>query len=177
MNKAQKNEIIDKLRERFSRYPHFYLADSSALTVEQVNKLRRACFEGKVEMKVAKNTLIRKALESIEATRYEAVYPALKGQTAIFFTENPKEPALIISRFRKEQGSEKPILKLAYVDAEIYEGDAQLETLTRLKSKADLIGELISLLQSPAHQVLGALQSGGQTLSGVLKTLESRTGA
>ncbi|MCL6525073.1 MAG: 50S ribosomal protein L10 [Thermoflavifilum sp.] len=174
MNKAQKNEVIARLKEKFSHYPHFYLADSSALTVEQVNKLRRACFNGKVEMKVAKNTLIRKALESIEPTRYSSVFTALKGQTAIFFTENPKEPALIISRFRKEQKSEKPILKLAYIDSEIYEGDTQLETLTQLKSKADLLGELISLLQSPVHRVVGALQSGGQTLSGVLKTLETK---
>lgn len=174
MTKSQKNDAIALLKEKFSQYNNFYLADSSSLTVEQVNALRRVCFEKKVEMRVAKNTLIRKALEAINAESYSGVYDSLKGQTAIMFSENAKEPAVIISGFRQKTNGERPVLKAAFIDTDVFVGDEQLATLTRLKSKHELIGEIIGLLQSPAKNVIGALQSGGNKLAGILKTLEER---
>lgn len=174
MTKTQKNEAIELLKDKFSQYSNFYLTDSSSLTVEQVNKLRRICFEKKVEMRVAKNTLIRKALESLEAERFSGVYESLHGQTAIMFSENPKEPALIISSFRKDSNQERPVLKAAFIDSDVFVGDAQLETLRNLKTRHELIGEVIGMLQSPAKNVVSALQSGGGKLAGILKTLEER---
>lgn len=174
MTKTQKNEAIELLKEKFSQYNNFYLTDSSSLTVAQVNSLRRVCFEKKVEMRVAKNTLIRKALESLNDESYTSVYDSLRGQTAIMFSENAKEPAVIISGFRKSNGAERPVLKAAFIDTDIFVGDEQLEVLTKLKSKHELIGEIIGLLQSPAKNVIGALQSGGNKLAGILKTLEER---
>jgi len=174
MTKLQKNEAIELLKEKFSQYNNFYLTDSTSLTVEQVNALRRVCFEKKVEMRVAKNTLVRKALESLNSESYAGVYESLKGQTAIMFSENAKEPAVIISGFRKKSNGEKPVLKAAFIDTDIFVGDDQLETLRQLKSKQELIGEIIGLLQSPAKNVIGALQSGGNKLAGILKTLEER---
>jgi large subunit ribosomal protein L10 len=174
MTKTQKNESIELLKEKFSQYNNFYLADSSSLTVAQVNTLRRVCFEKKVEMRVAKNTLIRKALESLNNEGYSGVYDSLRGQTAIMFSENAKEPAVIISGFRKDNNAERPVLKAAFIDTDVFVGDEQLEALTRLKSKHELIGEIIGLLQSPAKNVVSALQSGGNKLAGILKTLEER---
>jgi large subunit ribosomal protein L10 len=174
MTKSEKNEAIELLKEKFSQYNNFYLADSTSLTVAQVNALRRVCFEKQVEMRVAKNTLIRKALESLNSESYSGVYDSLKGQTAIMFSENAKEPAVIISGFRQKNNNERPVLKAAFIDTDVFVGDEQLETLTRLKSKQELIGEIIGLLQSPAKNVLGALQSGGNKLAGILKTLEER---
>src|SRR6185436_2584116 len=143
MTKDQKNEVIDVLKDKFSQYSNFYITDTESLTVAQVGKLRRACFSKKVEMKVAKNTLIKKALEAIDAERYTGVYDALHNVTALMFSENPKEPALIISTFRKELNGEKPVLKAAFIDGSVYSGDDQLKALTVLKSKNDLIGEVI----------------------------------
>src|ERR1051325_6855521 len=108
MTKEQKTEVIEALKGKFSQYNNFYVADTESLTVEQVGKLRRACFNKKVEMKVAKNTLIKKALEALDAERYSGVYDALHNVTALMFSENPKEPALIISSFRKESNGERP---------------------------------------------------------------------
>ncbi|HEX5554843.1 MAG TPA: 50S ribosomal protein L10 [Chitinophagaceae bacterium] len=175
MTKTQKNEAIEVLKEKFSEYNNFYLADSSSLNVAQINSLRHICFEKQVEMKVAKNTLIRKALESLNNEHYAGIYDSLHGQTAIMFSENAKQPAVIISGFRKSNNSERPVLKAAFIDTDVYIGDQQLETLSRLKSKQELVGEIISMLQSPAKNVLGALQSGGNKLAGILKTLEERT--
>jgi large subunit ribosomal protein L10 len=174
MNKTQKSEAVEILKDKFSQYNNFYFADPSSLTVEQINKLRRVCFDKKVEMRVAKNTLIKKALDAINSEKYAGVHEALHGQTAIMFSENSKEPALIISSFRKESNGEKPVLKAAFIDTDIFLGDNQLETLSRLKSKADLIGDIISLLQSPARNVISGLQSAGGKLAGILKTLEER---
>jgi large subunit ribosomal protein L10 len=157
MTKDQKNEVIELLKGKFSQYNNFYVADTESLTVEQVGKLRRACFNKQVEMKVAKNTLIRKALESLDSTRYEGVYDSLHKVTALMFSENPKEPALIISSFRKDSNGEKPVLKAAFINGDIYTGDNQLTTLTKIKTKNELIGEVIGLLQSPAKRVLAAL--------------------
>lgn len=157
MTKDQKNEVIELLKGKFSQYNNFYIADTESLTVEQVGKLRRACFDKQVEMKVAKNTLIKKALESLDAEKYSGVYEALNKVTALMFSENPKEPALIISSFRKESNGEKPVLKAAFINGDIYSGDNQLKALTQIKTKNELIGEVIGLLQSPAKRVLAAL--------------------
>ena len=172
MTKQEKNEVIDVLKEKFEQYNNFYITNTESLTVEQVNKLRGICFSKKVEMKMAKNTLIRKALESINNERFSNVYDSLHGVTALLFSENPKEPALIISNFRGD--TEKPVLKAAFIDGDVYAGDNQLKALTTLKSKNDLIGEIIGLLQSPAKNVISGLKGQGGKIAGILKTLEER---
>jgi large subunit ribosomal protein L10 len=163
MTKEQKNEVIEVLKGKFSQYNNFYITDTESLTVEQVGKLRRACFDKNVEMKVAKNTLIKKALESIDAERYTGVFDALNNVTALLFSENPKEPALIISSFRKTSNGEKPVLKAAFINGDIYSGDNQLKALTQIKTKNELIGEVIGLLQSPAKRVIAALLHNAET--------------
>jgi large subunit ribosomal protein L10 len=157
MTKEQKNEVIEVLKGKFSQYNNFYVTDTESLTVEQVGKLRRACFNKNVEMKVAKNTLIKKALESLDNERYAGMYESLNRVTALLFSENPKEPALIISSFRKESNGDKPVLKAAFINGDIYSGDKQLVALTKIKTKNELIGEVIGLLQSPAKRVLAGL--------------------
>ena len=157
MTKEQKNEIIEVLKEKFSQYNNFYVTNTESLTVEQVSKLRRACFSKNVEMKVAKNTLIKKALESLGNESYNGMFDSLNNVTALMFSENPKEPALIISSFRTESKGERPELKAAFINGDIYSGDNNLKTLTQIKTKNELIGEVIGLLQSPAKRVLAAL--------------------
>jgi large subunit ribosomal protein L10 len=157
MTKEQKNEVIEALKEKFSQYNNFYVTNTESLTVEQVSKLRRVCFNKNVEMKVAKNTLIRKALESLGNESYTGMFDSLNNVTALMFSENPKEPALIISSFRTESKGEKPELKAAFINGDIYSGDNNLKTLTQIKTKNELIGEVIGLLQSPAKRVLAAL--------------------
>ncbi|MBR2647501.1 MAG: 50S ribosomal protein L10 [Sediminibacterium sp.] len=157
MTKDQKNEVIEVLKEKFSQYNNFYITDTESLTVAQVSSLRRTCFDKQVEMKVAKNTLIRKALESIDAEKYAGVYESLHNVTALLFSENPKEPALILSSFRKSSNGEKPQLKAAFINGDIYTGDNNLKALTQIKTKNELIGEVIGLLQSPAKRVLAGL--------------------
>jgi large subunit ribosomal protein L10 len=157
MTKDQKNEVIEVLKGKFSQYTNFYVADTESLSVAQVGKLRRACFNKQVEMKVAKNTLIKKALESLDSAKYAGVYDSLHKVTALMFSENPKDPALIITSFRKESNGEKPVLKAAFINGDIYTGDNQLVVLTKIKTKNELIGEVIGLLQSPAKRVLAAL--------------------
>jgi large subunit ribosomal protein L10 len=157
MNKEQKNEVIELLKGKFSQYNNFYIADTESLSVAQVTKLRRACFDKQVEMKVAKNTLIKKAMESLDAERFTGVYDSLHNVTALLFSENPKEPALIISSFRKESKGDKPVLKAAFINGDVYTGDNSLVSLTKIKTKNELIGEVIGLLQSPAKRVIAAL--------------------
>jgi large subunit ribosomal protein L10 len=157
MTKEQKNEVIEVLKGKFSQYSNFYVTDTESLTVEQVGKLRRACFSKQVEMKVAKNTLIKKALESLDNERYSGMYDSLHKVTALLFSENPKEPALIISSFRKESNGEKPVLKAAFINGDVYTGDNQLVALTKIKTKNELIAEVIGLMQSPAKRVIAAL--------------------
>lgn len=157
MTKEQKNEIIVELKEKFSQYSNFYVTNTESLSVEQVTKLRRACFDKNVEMRVAKNTLIKKALESFNNESYNGVFDSLHNVTALLFSENPKDPALIISSFRTESKGEKPELKAAFINGDIYSGDNNLVTLTKIKTKNELIGEVIGLLQSPAKRVLAAL--------------------
>ncbi len=157
MTKDQKNEVIEALKGKFSQYNNFYVTDTESLTVAQVGKLRRACFSKDVEMKVAKNTLIKKALESLDSEKYSGVYDSLHKVTALMFSENPKNPALIISSFRKESHGEKPVLKAAFINGDLYMGDDQLKALSQIKTKNELIGEVIGLLQSPAKRVIAAL--------------------
>ncbi|HEU4470575.1 MAG TPA: 50S ribosomal protein L10 [Flavisolibacter sp.] len=157
MTKEQKNEIIEQLKEKFSQYNNFYVTNTESLTVAQVSKLRRVCFDKNVEMKVAKNTLIKKALESLGNESYTGMFESLNNVTALMFSENPKEPALIISSFRTESKGEKPELKAAFINGDIYSGDKNLSALTQIKTKNELIGEVIGLLQSPAKRVLAAL--------------------
>jgi large subunit ribosomal protein L10 len=157
MTKDQKNEVIELLKEKFTQYNNFYITDTEALTVAQVSKLRRTCFDKQVEMKVAKNTLIRKALESLDSEKYAGIYDSLHNVTALMFSENPKEPAMIITSFRKGTNSEKPVLKAAFINGDVYTGNENLKALTQIKTKNELIGEVIGLLQSPAKRVIAAL--------------------
>ena len=173
MNKDQKNEVIEALKEKFNQYNNFYVTNTESLSVAQITKLRRICFDKNVEMKVAKNTLIKKALESIDSTKFTGVYESLNGVTALMFSENAKEPALIISSFRTETKGERPVLKAAYIDSDIFVGDKELESLRTLKSKQDLVGEIIGLLQSPAKNVISGLNAGNK-LAALVKALEER---
>ncbi len=157
MTKQEKNEVIDVLKGKFSQYNNFYITDTESLTVAQVSNLRRHCFDKQVEMKVAKNTLIKKALESLDNEKYAGMYDSLHKVTALMFSENPKDPALIISSFRKASNGEKPVMKAAFINGDVYMGDNQLVALTKIKTKNELIGEVIGLLQSPAKRVLAAL--------------------
>jgi large subunit ribosomal protein L10 len=159
MTREEKQQVIETLKEKFSQYTNFYITDTEQLSVAQVTNLRRHCFNKQVEVKVAKNTLIKKALESLDAEKYAGIYDSLHKVTALMFSESPKEPALIISSFRKEINGQKPVLKAAFLNGDVFIGDNQLLALTKIKTKNELIGEVISLLQSPIQRVLGALQN------------------
>lgn len=173
MTRSEKTATIEELKVKFEENSFFYVTDSSTLTVEQVNKLRGLCFEKGVEMRVVKNTLVQKALEAAPAEKnYAGLYESLKGPTAIMFTDTAKYPAAIIKEFRGED--ERPLLKAAYIDSSIYIGDDKIAELSKLKSKDELVAEIIALLQSPAKNVISALNSGGSTISGLLKALEQR---
>jgi large subunit ribosomal protein L10 len=172
MDKNQKNQEIAELKEKFSNSSYFYITDSSTLTVEKINKFRRLCFNSGIEYRVSKNTLIRKALEQVGGN-YEALYPLLNGPTGVMFSTDGATPAKVLKEFRK--GSEKPVLKGAYIDTDVFVGDNQLAVLASLKSKAELLGDIIGLLQSPAKNVIGALQaSSGQKIAGLLKAIEEK---
>lgn len=176
MTRTEKVAAVEVLKEKFSNSDFFYVTDASTLTVEQVNKLRSMLFEKGIEMQVVKNTLARKALESLpEENNYGELFDSLKGPTAIMFTEVANAPARVIKEFRGKD-AERPILKAAYIDTAVYQGDDQLAALSDLKSKEELLGDLLGLLQSPIQNVMGALKSGGNTLSGLLKALEEREG-
>lgn len=173
MNKTEKTALIAELKVKFGESSFFYITDASTLTVVEVNKLRALCFEKGVEMKVVKNTLAIKALEeNAEEKNYTPLFESLKGPTAIMFSEVGNVPAKVIKEFRKN--GERPILKAAYIDADVFIGDDQIDVLASLKSKEDLIGDIILLLQSPIKNVVGSLQSGGQTIAGLMKTLQER---
>ena len=159
MTKQEKNEVIELLKGKFSQYNNFYITDTESLSVAQISKLRGHCFDKQVEMKVAKNTLIRKALESLDAEKYAGVYDSLHQVTALMFSENPKDPAVIISSFRKANNNERPVLKAAFINGDVFVGDNQLKSLTQIKTKNELIGEVIGLLLSPIQRVLGALEN------------------
>ena len=159
MTKDQKQEVIEALKGKFSQYSNFYITDTESLSVAQVTNLRRHCFNKQVEMKVAKNTLIKKALESLDSEKYAGVYDSLHKVTALMFSDSPKEPAMIISSFRKEINGERPLLKAAFLNGDVFVGNDQLLALTRIKTKNELIGEVIGLLMSPIQRVIGALQN------------------
>ncbi|MFM2307196.1 MAG: hypothetical protein RLZZ367_1865, partial [Bacteroidota bacterium] len=172
MDKNQKNQEIAELKEKFSNSSYFYITDSSTLTVEKINKFRRLCFNSGIEYRISKNTLIRKALEQVEGN-YEALYPLLNGPTGVMFGTDGATPAKVLKEFRKD--GERPILKGAYIDSDVFVGDNQLATLASLKSKAELLGDIIGLLQSPAKNVISALQgSSGQKIAGLLKAIEEK---
>ena len=173
MTREEKTATIEALKDKLSQVSYFYLTDSSTLTVEQTNKFRKLCFEKGVEMRVVKNTLPRKAMESFPDDRnYVALNDSLHGPTAVLFTETANVPAKLLKEFRKS--SDKPVLKAAYIDSAVFVGDNQIDSLSSLKSKEELLGEIIALLQSPAKNVIGALNSGGQKLAGIIKALEER---
>lgn len=171
MNKTEKDKAIDDLVAKLANNNHFYLTDISELTVEHSNNLRRTCFKQGIQIEMVKNTLLRKAFERSEKN-YEELYGTLKGSTSIMFSETGNAPAKLIIGFRKKHS--KPVLKAAFVEESVYIGDDQLKALESLKTKNELIGEIIGLLQSPAKNVVSQLQSGGQKLAGVLKTLSEK---
>ncbi len=171
MTKEEKEAEILELKEKFAQNPNFYITDTTSLTVAKVNAIRRKCFEQGITLRVAKNTLIRKALEST-GNDYTPLFDVLKGSSTLMFAEKGNAPAKLIKEFRKT--SDKPILKGASINMAFFIGDSQLDTLDTLKSKEQLVGEIIGLLQSPAKNVISALKSGGATIAGVLKTLEER---
>jgi large subunit ribosomal protein L10 len=171
MTRDEKAKVIENLAQAINGAKHFYLTDISALNADDTSRLRRKCFERDIKLVVVKNTLLKKALEKSEG-KYNELYDVLKDATSIMFTEASSAPAKLIKEFRKKL--DKPILKAAYVEESIYIGDNQLNALSSIKSKEELIGDLIALLQSPAKNVLSALQSGGGTLAGIIKTLSEK---
>jgi large subunit ribosomal protein L10 len=171
MIKEEKQKIIESLAEKLKNSNYFYLTDISDLNSVDTSKLRRLCFKKDIRLQVIKNSLLRKAMEKTDKN-FESLYETLKGPTALMFAEAGNIPAKLIIEFRKT--SEKPIIKGAYVEEMTYLGDDQLEFLSSIKSKNELIGDIIGLLQSPAKNVISALQSGGGNLAGILKTLSER---
>jgi large subunit ribosomal protein L10 len=171
MNKEEKYDLVVALTEQMQEFGNFYITDTSDLTVAKINDIRRKCFESDITMKVAKNSLIKKAMEAAGGD-YSPIFDVLKGSSSIFFSKSATAPAKLIKQLRKK--GEKPILKAAYIDSAIFIGDNQIDTLIKLKSKEQLIGEVIGLLQSPAKNVISALQSGGNTIAGLVKTLQER---
>lgn len=159
MTPEQKNQAIEVLKEKFSQYKNFYVTNTESLTVAQVSKLRRLCFDKQVEMKVAKNTLIVKALQALDAEKYSGMMDAFHGVTALMFSENPKEPALLISSIREEFKTDKPLLKAALIGEDLFMGNDSLAALKNIKTKNELIGEVIGLLKSPISRVISGLQN------------------
>ncbi len=172
MNKDQKAQYIEDLASDLSKANIFYLADTADLTVETINQLRRRCFQQGIELRVVKNTLLAKAMAKVEGRNYDNLASVLSGPTSILFSEVGNAPAKLIKEFRKK--NEKPVLKGAYIEDAIFIGDNQLDALEAIKSREELIGDIIGLLQSPAKNVISGLTSGGSKIAGILKTLEER---
>lgn len=173
MTKEEKNQNIEILSQQLNEASNFYLTNISDLASEATTQLRRLCFNKQVKLQVVKNTLLRKAMEKSDKD-LAVLYDTLKGSTSIMFTETGNAPAKLIKEFRKKFQSEKPVLKGAYVEESVYIGEDQLDILENIKSKNELIADVIAALQSPAKNVISALQSGGQTLSGILQTLSEK---
>jgi large subunit ribosomal protein L10 len=171
MRREEKNTIVDSLTEKIKEYDHFYLTDTAQLNAADTSNLRRKCFENDIKLIVVKNTLLKRALEQTEGN-FNELYPVLKGTTSIMFAKSGNVPAKIIKEFRKKH--DKPLLKGAYVQDSVYIGDNMLDALVFIKTKQELIGDIILLLQSPAKNVISALQSGGNTIHGVLETLSKK---
>lgn len=174
MTREEKGQIIDELAEKFAQHNHFYITDASGFTVGQINAFRRICFHQGVEYRVYKNTLIRKALEK-QSGNFEPMFKVLHGFSGVIFSkESGNAPAKAIKEYRKKNEG-KPAFKAASIQSDLYFGEENLSVLSDLKSKNELIGDVISLLQSPAKNVLSALLSSKQTVAGLVKTLETRT--
>lgn len=174
MTREEKAQIIEQLTQKFADHAHFYITDASGLTVEQVNTFRKLCYKSGIEYGVYKNTLIRKALEKQEGTDFSPLFKVLHGFSGVIFSkEVGNAPAKVIKEYRtKLEG--KPVLKAASIETALFIGDENLTALVELKSKNELIGDIISLLQSPAKNVLSALLSGKQKVAGIVKALEER---
>ncbi len=171
MRREEKDTIINDLYHKVSNSKHFYLTDISGLNAEDTSKLRRVCFEKEIGLLVVKNKLLRKALEKLEQD-FSPLYDVLKESTSIMFCEAGSIPAKLIKDFRRTH--EKPVIKAAYVEESFYIGDNQLEALASIKSKEELLGDLLSLLQSPVRNLLSALSSPGSNLAGALKTISEK---
>lgn len=171
MTREEKSQVIETLTAQLSDNANIYLTDISGLNAGNTTNLRRACFKAGVQLAVVKNTLLKKAMESSDKD-FGELKDILKGNTSLMFSETGNAPAKVIKEFRKK--SDKPLLKGAYIQESIYVGDNQLDNLVELKSKDELVGEIIGLLQSPAKNVISALKSGGNTIAGLVKTLSER---
>ena len=172
MTKEEKAVVINSLVEQLNAYPHFYITNIEALNAEQTASLRRKCFDSNIKLVVVKNTLLNKALESVDKADADLV-KVLEGSTSVMFSETGKAPAVLIKEFRKT--SDKPVLKAAYVEGCVYVGDNQIDALCNIKSREELIGDIVALLQSPAKNVISALQANaGQKNAGIVNTLETR---
>lgn len=172
MNKDNKAQYIEDLATELTQANIFYLADTADLSVETINQLRRRCFQQGITLRVVKNTLLAKAMDRVEGRNYDNLASVLSGPTAIIFSEVGNAPAKLIKEFRKKNA--KPVLKGAYIEEAIFIGDNQLDALEAIKSREELIGDIIGLLQSPAKNVISGLTSGGSKIAGILKTLEER---
>ena len=172
MKKELKNQIIETISEELKAYPNFYITDIAGLNAGQTSKLRRECFEKGIKLSVVKNTLFTHVLKASGNAELESLTDTLKGNTAIMYTASANAPAKLIKEWQKK--GDKPALKGAYVQECAFVGADRLEELATIKSKEELLGDIIALLQSPMQRVLGALQSGGQTIAGVVKTLEEK---
>ena len=171
MIKEDKDKIIKDLTGRLQNFSHFYLADISDLNASDTSNLRRKCFDKDIELVVVKNTLLRKAMESFEG-KYTELFDVLQGGTSVMFTNSASAPAKLIKEFRKT--NKKPLLKGAFVEESVYIGDNQVDKLVAIKSKEQLIGDIIFMLQSPLNNVMSSLQSGKNILAGVVKTLSEK---
>ena len=171
MRKEEKEVLVHALKKQIEEYGNFYITDTADLNVASINDIRRTCFNSDIKIRVAKNTLIQKAMESASGD-YSELYDILKGSSSIMFSKSGSAPAKLIKQLRRE--GEKPVLKAAYIDSAVFIGDHQLDTLANLKSKEELVADIISLLQSPVKNVISGLQSGGNKLAGVVKTLQER---
>jgi large subunit ribosomal protein L10 len=174
MTRQEKATIIEELKDKFSKNAHYYVTDASGLSVAQINNFRRLCFTKGVEYRVFKNTLIKKALDELN-TDHSLIDNQLKGFSGIIFSEEAANvPAKVITEYRKKQSVEKPTLKAAFIDNDFYIGEENLKMLSELKSKNELIGDVLGLLQSPAKNVISALLSGKNTIGGLVKALSER---
>ena len=171
MTKDKKQELVELLESKLKTSNVLYLTDMSGMTVEQSNRFRRLAFNRNISVKVVKNTLLRKAMERSEKS-FDSLYESLKGNTSLLISETGNVPAKLIKEFRKT--TDKPILKAAFIDDAVYIGDNQIDVLDSLKSKEELVGDIILLLQSPTKTVISQLQSGGNKLAGIVKTLSER---
>ncbi len=173
MKKEDKSTLVEQIKATIGEYDHFYLTDIGGLDAVETSELRRSCFSQDIKLMVVKNTLLRKALEDSEVD-YGNILDVLKGNTSLMLSNTGNAPAKLIKKFSKDNRLKKPVLKGAYVEEGIYVGENQLEFLSTIKSKNELIGEIVTLLQSPVKNVVSALQSGGNTIHGVLTTLSER---